>query len=267
MLHTTVDVEEGVLAATVDGSGETLLVVQTALSVDDLVPLMSQPVLQGYRLITFNRRGYGDSRKVPWEATIAQDARDCLAVLTALDALPAHVLGASFSAAVAMELAASAPSAVRTLTVVEPPPVLTPAGPQFWAANAGLVEAYERDGAEAAVEAFMRNLSGPGWRASLEQLVPGYAERMLRDAATFFRRDIPALASWHYGNEQASRVVAPVLYVGGTISEPWFLQTRAWVESLFRNVTSRMIDGAGHDLPLTHPQALAETVAEFLAAW
>ncbi len=252
--------------ATAEGSGEPLLVVQTALSLDDLVPLMQQPILRDrYRLITFNRRGYGDSRDVPWQASITQDARDCLAVLAAFDAAPAHVLGASYSAAVAMELAAMEPAAVRTLTVVEPPPVLTPAGPEFWAANAGLVEAYERDG-DATVETFMSTLSGPGWRASFEQLVPGYAERLERDAATFFLRDIPSLMSWQYGKAQACQVTAPVLYVGGTSSGPWFQQTRAWVESLFDDVVSRMIDGAGHDLPLTHPQQLAETVVAFLEA-
>jgi len=61
-------------------------------------------------------------------------------------------------------------------------------------------------------------------------------------------------------------VSAPVLYVGGTDSGPWFRQTQAWVSALFPAAKSITIEGAGHDLALTHPYELATAVARFLAA-
>jgi len=90
--------------------------------------------------------------------------------------------------------------------------------------------------------------------------------RIERDADAFFSRDIPALVSWTYGPDQAARVTVPVLYVGGTESGPWFRQTQAWMSALFPAARSVTIEGAGHDLALTHPRELATAVARFLDA-
>lgn len=141
MTPTWVPVAGGLLAASAEGSGDPVLVVQTALSVDELVPFMRQDLLRNrYRVITFDRRGYGASTAVGGAASIDTDMRDCLAVLDALDAAPANVIGVSYSAAVALELAGRAPAAVRSLTIVEPPPRHVPAGPEFLAANHHLLD-------------------------------------------------------------------------------------------------------------------------------
>ncbi len=242
-----------------------MLVVQTALSVDELVPLMRHNLLRDrYRIITFDRRGYGSSASTRGAATIGLDARDSLAVLTALDAVPAHVIGVSYSAAVALHLATDAPAAVRSLTIVEPPPRHVPAAPDFLTANHRLLDIYEREGVAAALEAFMTMLVGPDWRPRQEAMASGSVARIERDADAFFSRDIPALVAWEYGPDDADRVAAPVLYVGGTDSGPWFRQTQAWVTGLFPEAHSVTIEGAGHDLALTHPHQLAIAVTQFL---
>lgn len=267
MTPTWVPVAGGLLAASAEGSGDPVLVVQTALSVDELVPFMRQDLLRNrYRVITFDRRGYGASTAVGGAASIDTDMRDCLAVLDALDAAPANVIGVSYSAAVALELAGRAPAAVRSLTIVEPPPRHVPAGPEFLAANHHLLDLYQREGVAVALEAVMTMLVGSDWRPRQEGLLPGSVARIERDADAFFSRDIPALVSWAYGPDQAARVTVPVLYVGGTESGPWFRQTQAWVSTLFPAAQSVTIEGAGHDLALTHPRELATAVARFLDA-
>lgn len=256
------------LAASAEGSGHAVLVVQTALSVDELVPLTRQDLLRDrFRILTFDRRGYGSSAAAGGAASIDNDARDCLAVLGALDALPAHVIGVSYSAAVALQLAGRAPAAVRSLTLVEPPPRhVAAAAAEFLAASQQLLDIHQREGVTAALDAFMSMLVGPDWRARQEALAPGSVARIERDADAFFSRDIPALVSWAYSPDQAAQVTAPVLYVGGTDSGPWFRQTQAWVSALFPAARSITIQGAGHDLALTHPQELATAVAGFLQA-
>ena len=265
MTRVWVPVAGGTLAATVEGSGDGVLVVQTALSVDELVPLMGQDLLRDrHRVITFDRRWYGSSTTAGGAASISVDAADCLTVLTALDALPAHVIGVSYSAAVALELGGQAPNGVRSLTLVEPPPRHVAAAPEFLAASRRLLDLHRREGAAAALEAFMTLLVGPDWRPRHEALQPGSVARIERDADAFFSRDIPDLISWEYNPDQAARVTVPVLYVGGTESGPWFRQTRAWVSALFPAARSVAIEGAGHDVALTHPRALASAVARFL---
>lgn len=266
MQHTGVPVAGGMLAARAEGSGDPVLVVQTALSVDELVPLMQQaPLRHGHRILTFDRRGYGSSVTAAGSpATIATDVLDCLAVVEALQAVPTHVVGCSYSAAVALSLAAAAPGAVRSLTLVEPPPRHIPAAQEFISANRDLEHIYRRDGVAAALETFMVMLAGPLWRQRQEQFAPGSVARLERDAAAFFGRDLPALTSWEYGPGDAEKVTGPVLYVGGADSGPWFHQTEGWVAGLFPHARRVIIQGAGHDLALTHPRELAEAIAEFL---
>jgi pimeloyl-ACP methyl ester carboxylesterase len=262
-----IKVEGADLKVTSGGSGAPLLVVQTALAIDELVPVTQEPALRDrFRIITFDRRGYGASGTGPEPGSVAIDARDCFAVLTALDALPAHVVGASYSAAVALDLAATFPSAVLTVTAAEPPPVHIPDGPEFLAANARLLTIYERDGMATALDAFFTLLADPNWRSRQERLAPGSVAHIERDADMFFRRDIPAIMAWHFGRKQAGQVTAPVMYVGGTESGPWFAQTRAWMASLFPAMRSLSIEGAGHDLALTHPRVFARGIAEFVTA-
>lgn len=267
MESSLIRVDGGSLAAWDSGAGFPVLAVQTALSMDELEPLTRQlPLALGdrYRVVTFDRRGYGASATVRPGGSIEVEARDCLSVLVALDAVPAHVVGVSYSAAVALELAALAPSSVRSLTIVEPPPQLPPWLPEFIAANRALLDLYLLQGVDAALDSLMTRLVGPSWRSFQESVAPGSVARMRRDAPAFFTGDIPALLSWEYGPEKASRVAAPVLYVGGSDSGSWFQQGRAWASSLFPDLTSITIQGARHDLALTHATELADAVARFL---
>lgn len=262
--HLEVAVDGGVLSASSEGSGDPVIVVQTALSVDELVPAI-RLLRDRYRVITFDRRGYGGSAATPGPASIGSDASDCLAVMTKMDAVPAHVIGVSYSAAVALAVASAAPGAVRTLTVVEPPPRHVPDAAAFVDASRHLLLTYERAGGAAALEEVMTMLSGSDWRSRQEALMPGSVARIERDADAFFLRDIPALLRWEYGADDAARVSAPVLYVGGIDSGPWFRQTRAWVAALFPGMRCVMVDGAGHDLALTHPTHLATAISDFIA--
>ena len=260
-------VDGAALATRDSGVGQPILVVQTALSVDETVLLTRQSALRDrYRVVTFDRRGYAASATAEPTGSVEADARDCLAVLAGLNAVPAHVIGVSYSAAVALELAAAAPSAVGSLTIVEPPPRHVPSSAEFLAANRELLDLWRVKGLSVALDSFMGRLAGPAWRQDQESLAPGSVARIERDAPAFFSGDIPALLSWEYGPDKADQVTAPVLYVGGGDSGPWFQQTAVWASSLFPGLTRVTIPGAGHDLALTHPTELADTIQSFLAS-
>lgn len=114
------------------GEGEPVAVVQTALTGDELLPfteLLAHGT--GLRATHVGRRGYGISGPGEPGTTMADMAVDCRYALAALGVVPAHVVGASFSCAVALALAILAPSHVRSLTLVEPPPIEGPAAEQF----------------------------------------------------------------------------------------------------------------------------------------
>ena len=85
------------------------------------------------------------------------DAADVAAVIRALDAKPTHVVGASYSAAVALTLATMAPELVRTVSVIEPPPS---DDDDFRRLNDALLKRWQESGTEAALEHFAALLSG-----------------------------------------------------------------------------------------------------------
>jgi len=175
------------------------------------------------------------------------------------------VLGVSYSAAVALELAATDPSAVRTLTLVEPPPRHGPPAAEFTASNARLVSVFHDQGVTAALEEFTRVLGTPSWLAERATADPGLVEQVERDAVTFFGSDVPALLTWQFDPARAAVVTCPVLYVGGLASHPWFRHVHGWVRDLFPGCEDHLVAGAGHSVISTHRGQVAELVAEFAA--
>lgn len=259
-----VTVDGARLEVEVSGEGEPVVIIQTALSTHELIPLGDRLRRQARcRTITYHRRGYAGSSPAPGPGSVAGDAADCRALLAALGVQAAHVVGASYSAAVALQLAACAPGCVHSLTVIEPPPVAGPAAEEFRTANSHLLEVFEARGADATLEQFLRALTGPNWRRDWEMALPGSVAQMQRDAATFFGADVPALLGWRFGQLEAQQVTAPTLCIGGTDSGPWFLEARQCVVRLL-HAEEVVIAGADHSLALTHADQAVTAIAGFL---
>ncbi|MGC5584722.1 alpha/beta fold hydrolase [Ornithinimicrobium sp. W1679] len=263
-----VPVDGGVLEVRLHGDGPTLLLVQTALSTDEVAVLGCEPSLRSrHRVVDLRRRGYltvpdGAPARAP--GSVVQDAADCATVLVSLDASPAHVVGASYSGAVALELAAARPELVRTLTLLEPPPVEVEAGTAFRHASQELMEVFAQEGVTAALEAFTRVLGTDSWEAQRAATGADEVARVERDATVFFSSDVPALLTWRFGPTRAAEVLAPVLYVGGGDSGPWFAQVHDWVAELFPQAEHHVLPGADHLLLRTHTARVASLVADFL---
>ena len=120
------------LEVIIEGTGEPVLLIQTALLAEGFAPLIREPALRDrYQLIRYHRRGYAGSSPVHGPGSIEQDAADCRALMTALRTGPAHMVGLSYSGAIALRLAVDAADLVHSLTLLEPPPMHTPSEPQF----------------------------------------------------------------------------------------------------------------------------------------
>jgi pimeloyl-ACP methyl ester carboxylesterase len=245
------------------GSGEPIVFVQTALTANELVPLARTSPLERYRKIVYHRRGYAASSAIRGPGSIARHAADCHALLDALDIGRAHIVGVSYSAAVALQLAADAPHVVHTLVLLEPPPVHTPSAAQFRAAIDRLMATRRRHGPLAALDEFLSMPNGP-WRDVTEHHLPGSAAQMTQDAATFFDTDVPALLDWRFGPTDAARITCPVLHIGGTDSGPWFAQARDQLLAWLPSANDVAIEDADHALALPHLDEIADAVAAFL---
>jgi len=256
---------DAALEVDVRGSGEPIVLIQTALVADEFSPLAGQlERWDDYQVILYHRRGYAGSSPVRGPGSIERDASDCQRLLAALDIERAHIVGLSYSAAVALRLAADAPTCVHTLTLIEPPPVHVPSADEFLAANADFIEDYRLRGSAMALDRFLARVIGPDWRASIEHHVPGGAEQVRRDADTFFGTDMPALVAWRFDAEDAQRIQQPVLYIGGNESGLWFAEVRDLVLSWLPHAQDVVLKGADHSLAMTHPAEIAAAMSAFL---
>lgn len=259
------EVEDTELEVAEWGSGEPVTFIQTALTADELLPLAEHPELEeGYRKVVYHRRGYGASGGVAGPGSIEADAADCLALLETMGIGRSHVVGASYSGAVGLQLAATAPGLVHSLSLLEPPPVQTRSAPEFRAANDRLTDTRRESGAAVALDEFLTLVVGPEWRRDVEDRLAGSAAQMDRDMVTFFDTDLPALMTWRFGPADASRIGCPVLHIGGSESGQWFAEVRELVLSWLPEAEDVVIEGADHSLPLTHTEEVAAAVAGFL---
>lgn len=261
----TVDLGDGHLEVEVSGHGEPVVVIQTALDSDELRPLSEYLARDnGFRVLHYHRRGYAGSSPTRGRASVAADAADTAALVRALGAAPIHVVGASYSGAVALHFAHSHPEMVHTLSVLEPPPSGTALDAEFQHVNHALLRRCETAGAQAALDEFMTRLVGSDWRETSAREQPGSVEALERGAATFFGWDVPALLTWRLGAEETARITCPVMYVGGDQSGRWFTEMRERVVQLLPHADEAAIPGAGHLLTTTHTSQAAEVLLAHL---
>ena len=190
------------------------------------------------RVIVYDRRGCTRSeRPEPYVTSVVQHAEDAAALIRALDAAPAIVIGSSYGGEVATELALRDPELVRALVLLEAASLTLDATAMDWA-NAlrrTLEDAAARDPALVA-ETFLREVLGDGaWEA-----FPQRTKRMFTDNGPAILAEFRG--PWLEATEtDLARISKPTLLVQGTDSP----------ETL-RRVTARMAAAI--------PEASLETV-------
>jgi pimeloyl-ACP methyl ester carboxylesterase len=253
------------LEVDVRGSGEPVVLIQTALIADEFEPVAGEPPLRdNYTVVLYHRRGYAGSSPADGPGSISRDALDCRRLLAELGIDRAHVVGLSYSGAVALQLAADAPECVQSLCLIEPPPVHTPSAGEFMAANQQFIDNYQRHGSTTALDKFLATVMGPGWRREIGRHLPGGVMQIEHDAGTFFATDLSALLAWQFGAGDARHITQPVLYLGGTASGPWFAEVRQLILAWLPHAEEIMLTGADHSLALTHAPQVAMAIASFL---
>jgi esterase len=163
------------------------------------------------RVISYDRRGCARSeRPDPYERTaVTEHADDAAALLHALRAAPAVIVGRSYGGAVAVDLALRYPDRVRALVLLEGDALgLSPAGLEWTKGlRERMREVAARRGVDAVYEALIEEVLGEGiWdsfpeevRRLLSENGPAllaelhYVEEPMPDAAAFATIEIPVL--------------------------------------------------------------------------
>ena len=253
------------------GSGEPVVFIHGALVGDTYRPLMVEPALNGYRVIGYHRRGYSGSSSPQGQLSIADHARDCLGLMRKLEATPAHVIGHSSGAIIAIQLVLDAPEAVRSLSLLEPALLDVHSGPALVETLAASVPTYESGDRAAAVDTFFRGVCGNDYRQVIETTLPGAPEQAVADADSFFSGEFPAIAQWQFSKADAARISQPVLSVLGANTEasiglPVYTEINQRVLEWFPHAEGFVLPKAAHLLQVENPRDMAERLASFLLA-
>lgn len=225
-----------------------------------------------YRCITYSRRFSSPNRNSlsTTDHSVRAEARDLEALMDHWNAAPAFIVGTSYGAYTALQMALSAPSKVRALALTEAPVLpfadRVPGGRQAR-------EAFQRDVIFPADQAFRDgdiaravtlltvgiNGSGPG-----EAATPSGRERRLRNAqamrALAFSSDpYPPLDL-----KLLRTFTVPVLLLTGEDTMPIHRATTAALKELLTGALLNVVPGCGHGVHRDNPAEFNRVVLEFL---
>ena len=250
------------------GTGEPIVLIHGAFIADIFRTLTAEPMLSNrYRLITYARRGYAGSGGSPGPTTVAQHAADCRALLSHLGVERTHVVGHSLGGCVALQLALDAPERVHSLALLEPALMVGASAQSYRESLARGVQRYRDVGAVIAVDESLR-ARWPGYRAALDQVLPGAFAQAVADARNCFETELPGLLGWSFGEAQARRITTPVLSVlGGQSNALWprFGETHQLLLAWLPDAEGFILPGVTHFLQVEDPHGMAEVLAGFFA--
>jgi pimeloyl-ACP methyl ester carboxylesterase len=252
----------------VSGTREPVVFIHGAFIADAFRPLLAEPSLAGlYRLILYHRRGYADSSRASGPVSVARQAADCRALLRHLGMERAHVVGHSYGGDVALHLALDAPSVVHSLALLEPGLMVGASAQDYRESLARGVERYREAGAEVVVDEFLQ-ARWPGYRATLDRVLPGAFDQAVADAETWFEREASGQLGWRFGEAEARRISQPTLSVlGGESDALWsrFGETHQLLLAWLPHAEGFVLPGATHFMQIQDPRGMAEALAAFWA--
>jgi len=277
----------------VTGSGPLLLMIPGAPADAGGFAGLAQQLADRYTVVSYDWRGASrspldhptdDLDGLPME--IQGDDADRL--LGGLGTGPAHVLGCSGGALIALDLAARHPERVATLVVHEPPAMnLLPDGPHWRAAFQAVAETYRRDGAGPGMQQFIETAmrtgipetaeagpEAPGQQTpppempDMSQLTPEMLEGMARMQANseFFLAHLLATTIEHVPAVAALEAAKTRIVVGVGEASQGQMPHRAAL-ALAEGLGLSAVGFPGdHQGFATHPGPFAETVHQALLA-
>ncbi len=223
----------------------------------------------GRRLAVFDLPGHGPAADAREDSDCSMDAiaHRLEAILEALEAPKAHVIGYSLGARAALHFAVTRPGCVASLVLES-----GSAGIEDEAARAarrsddeGLASALVRDGLEAFVQAWEALPLFESQRGLAPQVLADQRARRLRGDAEALARSLRHAGTGvqHWLGEHLPRVEVPALLIAGSLDAK-FVQIARDLEQRLPHAHLQVVEGAGHNVHLEKPEEFVALVDAFL---
>lgn len=218
------------------------------------------------RVFTYDRRGHSQSQRLPTQGSIVEDVDDLAAFIVSHELAPAHVVGNSFGAAIALKLAAAHPRLFASLSVHEPPLIGMiqdhPMMPAIRERIGAVVATLRLGDAEAGARQFVENVAlGPGmW----DKLPPSQRQTFIFNASTWLDEMNEPESIMTVDLARLSAFNRPTLLSEGDQSPPFFAVILKKVASALPNAQHHLYRGGGHVPHLTHADEFVNVVTGFV---
>jgi pimeloyl-ACP methyl ester carboxylesterase len=232
--------------------------------------LAPQLASAGYRVLSMDLRGLGESSTGWNDYTGAATGSDVVALLRELNAGPAHLIGQSNAAGSVAWAAAEAPDQVRSVTLIGPFARTLPVSPaqslMFWGMiNLGLVRPWGAAAWGSFYDSLYPTAKPADHSAHLDRIKANLREKgRLEVVRTMLRAPKTAV------ERRLDAVRVPALVVMGT-KDPDFKGLAGGPEGEARLIAERlsgtvlMVDGAGHYPHVEMPNQVGPAILRFLA--
>ncbi|MEY4339676.1 MAG: hypothetical protein RLZ14_1526 [Actinomycetota bacterium] len=207
---------------------------------------LSRRLDRSYRVLRYDRRGYGRSTPHPGPFDIEHQVADLVSLL---DGRSAVLVGHSFGGNVALAAADRFPHLVQGVVVYETPLSWEPWWPGTTAGGAAVASATDP---AAAAEGFMRRLIGDERWEGLPERTRA-TRRAEGPAMVGELADIRARPPW-----SASRIGVPVAVGYGERARPHHRDGMSRLAGMLPDATLVMLPGCAHSAPTTHPDLFCE---------
>jgi pimeloyl-ACP methyl ester carboxylesterase len=218
------------------------------------------------RVIDYDRRSFGASVHPP-VTDLTRHRDDAAALLEALGAHPAVVVGWSIGGVIALDLALTRPDLVRALVLVEPP-LHAKRRPTPAMLRAILTaQVLGRLGrTEAGATAFLHWALGRRDGADdLARVPPNWRAAMLANAAAIVA-ELRAGTGEHLASERLASLRVPVTVLAGTESDRVFGACAGRLAETVPGAIRTMVPGSGHVVQHDRPAAIVAAARAALAA-
>jgi pimeloyl-ACP methyl ester carboxylesterase len=252
------------------GSGDPLLLVHGGWGDHGSWRLVVEGLARSYQVVTYDRRGHSQSDRSTGPGIIQAHEDDLAALIEQLASAPAHVVGTSIGASIALRLAGRRPELFRSICAHEPPAFELLRGDPA-------TEALYDDHVTKLIAVEQRLAAGDmegGARLFFETVVfgPGAWEQLPEQSRRTFVTNAPTFLEEMRDPEQLridldglARFPHPTLLTNGGESKPEFLPVVARLAATIPGAQRRTLAGAGHVPHLTHPAEYVALTLEFLS--
>lgn len=229
-----------------------------------LVPYLEKT----FRVLSYDRRGHSQSERPAKQGAMKDDLDDLAKLLAHHNLAPAHLLGTSYGAMIALRMAVDYPQLCLSVSVHEPP-FLHLNETVMANENVAEMEQLQREVVEqlmaGEMETGLRRFVNAVVRPNAWEDLPEDSQQFLVSQAPTFIDDVNDPNPWTVNRGKLAEFTKPLLLTQGEKSARFYGVILDEIQEAVPQAERMIIQGVDHVPQASHPQEYAEIIQSFIS--